>query len=66
MFRFVGRVLFALQLVLILSPGFAWGRSEHHAYRELERTRQQWKREAENIDKVRRGRTYPYFRLDVF
>ena len=66
MFRFVSRVLFTLLIVLILSPEFAWGRSERHAFGELERMRQQWKREAEQIDKLRRGRTYPYFQLDVF
>ena len=65
MMRFVSRGLFALQLVLILSP-VAWGRSERHAYRELERTRQQWQRELEKIDALRQRRTYPYFKLDVF
>jgi hypothetical protein len=67
MFCFTNRSRFALLIALILSsPGFAWGRSERHAYRELERVRQHWKREAEKLDKLRRGRTYPYFQLDVF
>jgi len=67
MFHVTNRKLFTLLIVLILwSPGFAWGRSERHAYRELERVRQQWKREAEKLDKLRRGRAYPYFQLDVF
>ena len=64
MSRFTLRIL--LIVVLLWSPGFAWGRSEHHAYRELERVRLQWKREAEQLDQLRRGRTYPYFQLDVF
>jgi len=67
MVRFTIRELCTLLFFLILwSPGFAWGRSERHAYRELERMRPQWKREAERLDKLRRGRTYPYFQFDVF
>jgi hypothetical protein len=62
MFRFTIRKLLVVVLMLC-SPGFAWGRSEHHAYRELERVRQQWKQEAKQLDKLRRGRT---FQLDVF
>jgi hypothetical protein len=63
MWRFNIRVLIVL---FLLPPGFAWGRSEHHAYRELERVRQHWKREVEQIDKLRRRRTYPHFQFDVF
>ena len=67
MYRITNRKLCRMLVFLILwSPGVAWGRSEHHAYRELGRMRQQWQREVEQIDKMRRGRTYPYFQLDVF
>jgi hypothetical protein len=62
MLRFTIRELLVVVL-LLWSPGFAWGRSEHHAYRDLERVRQQWKREAKQLDKSQRGRT---FQLDVF
>jgi len=44
MIRFSVRLLIVL---FLLSPGFAWGRSEHNAYGELERVRQLWKREVE-------------------
>ncbi len=67
MARFTIRKLNTLLILLILwSPGFAWCKSEHQTYRELQRMRSQWKREAGKLDKLRRGRTYPYFQLDVF
>jgi hypothetical protein len=67
MFRFTIRELWMLLILLTLwSPGFAWGRSERQAYGELERMRLQWKRDAERLDKLRRGRTYPHFQFDVF
>jgi hypothetical protein len=67
MLHFTIRALSTLLIALIFwSPGFAWGRSESHNYRELQRMRQQWKREAKKLDRLRRGRTYQYFQFDVF
>jgi hypothetical protein len=67
MLHLTGRKLYALLIVLFLSsPGLAWGRSEHRAYAELQRMRLQWQREAERLDKLRRGRTHQRFQFDVF
>lgn len=54
-----------LVVLIVLSPDLAWGRSEQHRYREIQRIQKQWQREVERIHTLQR-RGYPYFRLDVF
>lgn len=55
-----------LVLLTISLPVTAWGRSEHHQYRQTAQARLRLQRELERIEKLRRGQRYPHFQLDVF
>jgi len=62
--RYRLRTLFIL--LALAPPALAWGWSEYGEYRQRERLREELQREVEQIEKLKRGRSYPYFQLDVF
>lgn len=53
-------------VLAVLTPSLALGRSERHNFRERAKLRLELQRRVEQIDKLRREPTYPYFKLDVF
>jgi len=56
-----------LLIVLAVGPMLgAWGWSEYAKRRELERQREAWRREVEEIERLRGEPTYQGFQLDVF
>ena len=62
---------YRLRTLLILlalgPPALAWGWSEYAAYREQERMREEWQRQAEEIEKLKPRLYYShYMQLDVF
>lgn len=55
-----------LILLAVGLPAMARGWSEYGKYRERERLREEWKREAEEFEKLRRSPHLQNFQLDVF
>lgn len=58
-----------LMILLALGPpSLAWGWSEYSEYRDRQRLKEQWQREAEEIEKLRsRGYYYSHrMQLDIF
>lgn len=55
-----------LMVLLLGPPAIAWGGSKYAEYRERERLLQEWRRDVEEIEKLRKVNTYDNFQLDVF
>lgn len=56
-----------LFLMAMLPPALPLGSwSECRKCRERQRIREELQREVEQIEKLKRPRSYPYFKLDVF
>jgi len=53
-----------LILLALAPPAMAWTWSEYTRYRERQRLQDEWKREAEQLERFRRQR--PGFQVDVF
>ena len=56
-----------LLIVLLLGPpAIAWGWSKYAEHRKRERLLEEWQRDVEEIETLRKVNTYDYFQLDVF
>ena len=54
-----------LILLTLMPVPLGWW-SECRKYRERQRLREELQREVEQIEKLKRPHSYPYFKLDVF
>ena len=57
-------LLILMVLLPPVLPSGSW--SECRKFRERQRIREELQREAEQVEKLQRPRSYPYFKLDVF
>jgi len=60
------RFLALLILLAWMPPPLALGQSKCQKHREQQRLREKLNREVEQIQKLKRYHSYPYFQLDVF